>query len=198
MKIRNLALALMLGTALTACQKSQDTSAQDAAAAAQAAQVTAAQQAAEAAQQAADTAKTEAAAAQKRAATAERRANEAQKSQAAAAAVCNDCGTVVAIQAVKQKGSGSGIGAVGGAAAGGVVGHQIGGGRGKDVATVLGALAGAYAGNEAEKTIRETTVYDVTVRMDQSGASRTITVKDASGLSVGSKVRVDGDSLALR
>lgn len=35
-----------------------------------------------------------------------------------------------------------------GAVAGGVIGHQFGGGRGKDVATVVGALGGGYAGNQ--------------------------------------------------
>ncbi|MDM4768949.1 glycine zipper 2TM domain-containing protein [Solimonas sp. SE-A11] len=35
-----------------------------------------------------------------------------------------------------------------GGAAGGALGHQIGGGSGKDVATVAGALGGAYAGGK--------------------------------------------------
>ena len=35
-----------------------------------------------------------------------------------------------------------------GAVAGGVIGHQIGGGKGNDVATVVGAGAGAYAGKK--------------------------------------------------
>ncbi|AXQ27766.1 glycine zipper 2TM domain-containing protein [Solimonas sp. K1W22B-7] len=35
-----------------------------------------------------------------------------------------------------------------GGAAGGAIGHQIGGGSGKDVATVAGALGGAYAGGK--------------------------------------------------
>lgn len=39
-------------------------------------------------------------------------------------------------------------GSVLGAVAGGVIGHQFGGGRGKDVATVVGALGGGYAGNQ--------------------------------------------------
>ena len=30
-----------------------------------------------------------------------------------------------------------------------MIGHQFGGGRGKDVATVVGALGGGYAGNRA-------------------------------------------------
>lgn len=39
---------------------------------------------------------------------------------------------------------GTGIGAV----VGGVLGHQVGGGNGKKLATVAGALLGGYAGNE--------------------------------------------------
>jgi len=35
-----------------------------------------------------------------------------------------------------------------GAVAGGVLGHQVGGGRGKDLATVAGAGVGAYAGKK--------------------------------------------------
>ena len=63
--------------------------------------------------------------------------------------------------------------------------------------TVLGALAGAYAGNQAEKSIRAETVYTVDIQMDVGG-SRSITVKDAGGLSVGSKVRVNGDNITPR
>lgn len=38
-------------------------------------------------------------------------------------------------------------GAVIGGVAGGVLGHQVGGGRGKDVATALGAVVGAFTGD---------------------------------------------------
>jgi len=38
-----------------------------------------------------------------------------------------------------------------GAVAGGLIGHQIGGGRGKDLATIGGAVAGGYAGNQIQK-----------------------------------------------
>lgn len=197
MKIRNLALALMLGTALSACQKGQDTAAADAAAQ----QAAATQQAADAqqkladAQQAAEEARKDAAAAERRAARAERKT--AAVSSPSAPATCDACGTVRAITASKVKPDGSGVGAVLGAAAGGVAGHQVGGGRGKDVATVLGALAGAYGGNQAEKAVRAETVYTVDIRMD-NGGSRSITVKDVGALAVGSKVRVDGDTISPR
>jgi len=39
---------------------------------------------------------------------------------------------------------GTGIGAVGG----GLIGHQLGGGKGKDLATIGGAIAGGYAGHQ--------------------------------------------------
>lgn len=40
------------------------------------------------------------------------------------------------------------VGIVLGGAAGGLVGHQVGSGKGKDLATIGGALGGAYLGNQ--------------------------------------------------
>lgn len=111
--------------------------------------------------------------------------------------VCYDCGTITAITEVKQAGSGSGAGAVAGGVAGGVIGHQFGGGSGKDVATALGALAGAAAGHMAEKKIRSTVTYDVTVTME-SGGTRVINVPATNGLAVGTPVRVDGSTILPR
>jgi uncharacterized protein YcfJ len=51
----------------------------------------------------------------------------------------------------KQVGTNSVLGTVLGGVAGGVIGHQIGGGHGKDVATGVGAIGGAYAGNQIAK-----------------------------------------------
>ena len=42
-----------------------------------------------------------------------------------------------------------------GAVAGGVLGHQIGGGSGRDLATVAGAAAGGYAGHQVQKSMQE-------------------------------------------
>lgn len=53
-------------------------------------------------------------------------------------------------------------GSVLGAVAGGVVGHQFGGGRGKDVATVVGALGGGYAGNQIQGSMQENDTYTST------------------------------------
>ncbi|HSW11559.1 MAG TPA: glycine zipper 2TM domain-containing protein [Solimonas sp.] len=111
--------------------------------------------------------------------------------------VCYDCGTVTTITPVTQKGEAGAMGTIGGAAAGGVIGHQFGGGKGKDAATIGGAILGAVAGREIEKRARSTTVYEIGVRMDD-GSSRSVTVADPAGLSVGSAVRVEGNNLRPR
>ena len=154
------------------------------------------------AQDRAAAAEREAAAAKKRAAAAERQVAASKPSSSytearpapAAAPVCQDCGTITAITAVKVKGKGTGMGAVAGAIAGIAAGNQVGDGKGTDVAKVVGAIGGAYAGNQAEKYIRADTVYDVSVRMD-NGGSRTVRVADATTVSSGTRVRVNGVNL---
>lgn len=51
-----------------------------------------------------------------------------------------------------------------GAVAGGLIGHQIGGGKGKDLATIGGAVAGGYAGNQIQKH-RQNRKYRTVVRV---------------------------------
>jgi uncharacterized protein YcfJ len=48
----------------------------------------------------------------------------------------------------KEWGARSVVGTLLGGAAGGALGHQIGGGHGKDAATAVGAVGGAYVGHE--------------------------------------------------
>ena len=62
---------------------------------------------------------------------------------------------------VEKKGSASGVGAVAGGVLGGVLGHQFGSGRGNTAATIVGAGAGAYAGNEVEKNKKKQTYWSV-------------------------------------
>jgi len=59
-------------------------------------------------------------------------------------------------------------GSVLGAVAGGVLGHQFGGGRGRDVATVAGALAGGYAGNQVQGKMQERDTYSSTQQRCQT------------------------------
>ncbi|MFL9883029.1 glycine zipper 2TM domain-containing protein [Paraburkholderia agricolaris] len=109
-------------------------------------------------------------------------------------AYCSSCGTVAAISAVRQEGHGTGIGAVGGAVAGGVVGNQFGAGNGRAAMTILGALGGGLAGNSVEKHIRSTTSYSVRVRME-NGKMRYFTYHDAPPFQQGQRVRVENGTL---
>lgn len=110
------------------------------------------------------------------------------------AAICNVCGTVQSVQEVKEKGEGSGLGAIGGAVVGGLLGNQVGGGNGKKVMTVVGAVGGGLAGHEAEKHVRATTAYDVQVRMED-GSVRTF--RRTEPMNPGTRVTVDGNTLRV-
>ncbi|NYH24599.1 glycine zipper 2TM domain-containing protein [Paraburkholderia bryophila] len=114
--------------------------------------------------------------------------------QPAQPAYCSSCGTVVAISAVRQEGHGTGIGAVGGAVAGGLVGNQFGAGNGRAAMTVLGALGGGFAGNSVEKHIRSTTAYSVRVHME-SGKTRYFTYHEAPPFQQGQRVRIENGTL---
>jgi len=83
----------------------------------------------------------------------------------------------------KNRLAGTAIGAV----AGGLLGSTIGGGKGKTLATVGGAAAGGYAGNQEQKNMQE---KDVTTSTER----RCKTVQDKSQKLVGYNVtyRLDG------
>ena len=104
--------------------------------------------------------------------------------------VCRNCGTVDSITPIAKQGEGSGAGAVLGGVLGGVLGHQVGGGRGKDLATVAGAVGGALLGNTVEKNTKTTSVYDVRVRLED-GTFQTMRYETEPGIRVGDKVRIE-------
>jgi outer membrane lipoprotein SlyB len=111
--------------------------------------------------------------------------------------VCASCGVVRSISAVTQQGTATGVGAALGAIVGGVAGNQVGGGSGQKIATVAGAIGGAVLGNNIEKNRSTSTYYEVTIDME-GGGQQFITVPDAAGISVGSKVEVQGSNIYLR
>jgi outer membrane lipoprotein SlyB len=106
----------------------------------------------------------------------------------------NDTGRVVAIDVVRGGGRTSGGGAVAGAIVGGVLGHQVGSGRGNDVATAAGAIGGAVAGNEIERRRNDDEQYRVVVQF-RDGREATFMQGSLDGLRVGDRVRADGDRL---
>jgi len=118
----------------------------------------------------------------------------ARAEQPKAAPVCANCGVIASVNAISEKGEGSGLGAVAGGVLGGVLGHQIGGGTGKKIATVAGAAGGAYAGHQVEKNMKSTTHYEVIVNMDD-GSTRTLNYDTQPAFQPGAKVRVVNGAL---
>lgn len=103
-------------------------------------------------------------------------------------------GEVVAINAVQAPELTTGLGALGGAVAGGLVGNQIGGGRGKIFTTIAGVVGGGLAGNGIEHAVRKQTTYQVQVRM-QDGSYRNFSYPTQPDVQIGERVHVAGDSL---
>ena len=84
------------------------------------------------------------------------------------------------------------VGTILGGIAGGVIGHQIAGGTGNTVATIAGALGGAFVGNEIEKTQVQGSRYRNTVRLD-SGSMLVVEDTRDVNLRVGDRVRVENN-----
>ncbi|MDF0501157.1 glycine zipper 2TM domain-containing protein, partial [Burkholderia cenocepacia] len=118
----------------------------------------------------------------------------AQQPSAPAQTYCQSCGTVVSITQMRTPGQSSGIGAVGGAAAGGLLGNQFGHGNGRTAMTIIGALGGGLAGNQVEKQVRAETDYQVQVQME-SGATRTFTYRNPPPFGQGQRVRIENGTL---
>jgi outer membrane lipoprotein SlyB len=90
-------------------------------------------------------------------------------------------------EVVEPKDPGAGGLIVGGLIGGGL-GSLIGGGSGRTAATVVGALGGAYAGNQIERAQTQL-VYEIGIRFDD-GTWATIRQTAPSGLRIGDRVRV--------
>ncbi|MGS0892485.1 glycine zipper 2TM domain-containing protein [Burkholderia stagnalis] len=118
----------------------------------------------------------------------------AQQPTPAQPAYCQSCGTVVAVSQSRTPGRSSGIGAVGGAAAGGLLGNQFGHGNGRTAMTIIGALGGGLAGNQVEKQVRAETDYQVQVQME-NGATRTFTYRNPPPFGQGQRVRIENGTL---
>ncbi|MDD5295929.1 MAG: glycine zipper 2TM domain-containing protein [Rhodocyclaceae bacterium] len=110
---------------------------------------------------------------------------------------CHECGVIENVRAVSVKGQGSGVGVVAGGLLGGILGHQVGGGSGRDLATVAGAVAGGFAGNEIEKNQRAATQYEVVVRLED-GSLRTFKEQSSPPWTIGQPVRLVNGAIQPR
>lgn len=108
--------------------------------------------------------------------------------------VCHNCGTVEAINVVEVKGEGGYLGTIGGGVIGAVLGNQVGGGNGRTVAQIAGALGGAYAGRALEAKSNTRKHYEVVVRL-QNNTIQTLSYAAEPGFLVGDKVKVNNGTL---
>ena len=105
--------------------------------------------------------------------------------------------TQIDLVRTEEKPRSSGAGAIIGGVAGAVIGHQIGGGFGRDAATAVGAIGGAVAGNSIEKsrsTAKVNEVYRVSVQFD-NGSYRAFDVGGGVDLRVGDRVRIENGQI---
>lgn len=112
-------------------------------------------------------------------------------------AACAGCGTVSAVSVIKKDGEGSAVGMIAGGVGGAILGHQVGGGIGKDLATIAGAAGGAYAGKKIEEKVRAHTVWNVTVQYPDN-SKRTFEFKEDPKYQAGDLVKNVGNSIARR
>ena len=83
-----------------------------------------------------------------------------------AQAACPDCAKVLGVRVEKRKGDSNALGVVAGGAAGALLGNQVGGGNGKTLATIAGAVGGAYAGKKIQEKSNESTIWIVDVEYE--------------------------------
>lgn len=107
---------------------------------------------------------------------------------------CTNCGVVEAVNVIEVKGDGNYLGMIAGGLAGALLGHQVGGGSGKQIATVAGAAGGALAGNEIEKRMKTTKHYEVITRLE-NGGTQAVSYETDPGYKVGDRVRVENGTL---
>ncbi|MES2538221.1 MAG: glycine zipper 2TM domain-containing protein [Pseudomonadota bacterium] len=106
------------------------------------------------------------------------------------ATLASGYGVVDAVDVVPRESAGIGLGTIGGAAVGGVLGSQVGEGRGRTAATIAGAAGGAYVGRQWEKNRQSgDQVYRVTIRMDD-GSRQTTAQETSPDVQPGDRVRI--------
>ncbi|MGF1723543.1 glycine zipper 2TM domain-containing protein [Photobacterium nomapromontoriensis] len=111
-------------------------------------------------------------------------------------------GTITKLEPVTIEGEGEGqmIGALAGAAVGGILGSKVGGGSGSDIAAIGGGLLGGYAGSKAGEGVTRRNGVNITIKMDNTGKTVAV-VQEANPnmmFRVGQRVRVNMDGSTAR
>lgn len=104
-------------------------------------------------------------------------------------------GSVRSIEVMALDNRSSGGGALLGAVLGGVIGNQFGSGSGRSVATGVGVVGGAVAGNQVERNNKSADeIYRVTVDFD-NGRTQIFDYQQIGDLRRGDRVRVAGSQI---
>jgi outer membrane lipoprotein SlyB len=107
-------------------------------------------------------------------------------------------GNVAGIRNVVVAGQSSGVGMASGAVVGGVAGHQIGKGRGKTVATILGVIAGGAVGNAVEQQGNTRPALELTVIYPNGEVVVVTQPLDNQVFRIGDRVQVSSDGYSSR
>lgn len=83
-----------------------------------------------------------------------------------------------------------GVGAIAGAGAGSLVGSTIGQGKGSVLGIAAGGLAGAFGGHFAEQAMTHQEGFEYRVRMEDTGAIKTIAQGAEPNIAVGAPVYI--------
>lgn len=103
-------------------------------------------------------------------------------------------GVIEEINTVQLQGNHpTGVGAVVGGVAGLGIGSLIGGGTGRDVAMVLGAVGGAFAGNEVQKKYDQPQPGQQIIVRTSNGVLVSVTQPVDTRLARGQKVYIEGN-----
>lgn len=108
---------------------------------------------------------------------------------------CQNCGVITSVREVDENSDDANAAAliIGGLVGGGL-GNQVGGGRGKDAATILGIIGGAAIGNEIAKNQNKRHIWLITVSLD-NGTTQTFKNTTPPQAAQGQRVRVENNQL---
>lgn len=98
-------------------------------------------------------------------------------------------GVIESVRNVTIEGTQSGVGAVAGAAVGGLGGSNVGGGKSSTVGAVVGAVLGGVAGNAIEEHTTKKAGLEITVKLD-NGQLIAITQEADEQFRPGERVRI--------
>ncbi len=109
-------------------------------------------------------------------------------------ALCDGCRIVTAVASENRQGKATGLGAAGGAVAGGVIGKKVGD---STTATVGGAVLGGIVGHQVEKQVKKHTVWVIS-SVGKDGQTQKTEVEHDPGFKAGDVVVPDGQGLKRR